>query len=49
MHVIGSTRAAAKPRRASLKLHGPEALDSLLPRADFVILTVPHTPATEAS
>lgn len=24
-----------------------EALDSLLPRADFVILTVPHTPATE--
>lgn len=25
----------------------PEALDSVLPRADFVILTVPHTPATE--
>src|SRR6267378_4414652 len=24
-----------------------EALDTLLPRADFVILTVPHTPATE--
>src|SRR6266498_3708745 len=29
------------------ELHGPDALDSLLPRADFVILTVPHTPATE--
>jgi phosphoglycerate dehydrogenase-like enzyme len=29
------------------ELHKPEALDSLLPRADFVILTVPHTPATE--
>ena len=29
------------------ELHGPEALDTLLPRADFVILTVPHTPATE--
>jgi phosphoglycerate dehydrogenase-like enzyme len=29
------------------ELHRPEALDSLLPRADFVILTVPHTPATE--
>jgi phosphoglycerate dehydrogenase-like enzyme len=29
------------------ELHGPQALDSLLPRADFVILTVPHTPATE--
>jgi len=25
----------------------PPALDSLLPQADFVILTVPHTPATE--
>src|ERR1700726_1352605 len=29
------------------ELHRPEALDELLPRADFVILTVPHTPATE--
>ena len=28
-------------------MHRPEALDDLLPRADFVILTVPHTPATE--
>jgi phosphoglycerate dehydrogenase-like enzyme len=29
------------------ELHPPAALDALLPRADFVILTVPHTPATE--
>src|SRR5262249_20730334 len=29
------------------ELHGPDALDALLPRADFVILTVPHTPATQ--
>jgi phosphoglycerate dehydrogenase-like enzyme len=29
------------------ELHRPEALEELLPRADFVILTVPHTPATE--
>jgi phosphoglycerate dehydrogenase-like enzyme len=29
------------------KLDGPDALDSLLPLADFVILTVPHTPETE--
>jgi phosphoglycerate dehydrogenase-like enzyme len=29
------------------EMHGPDALDALLPRADFVILTVPHTPATE--
>jgi phosphoglycerate dehydrogenase-like enzyme len=29
------------------ELHPPEDLDKLLCRADFVILTVPHTPATE--
>jgi phosphoglycerate dehydrogenase-like enzyme len=29
------------------ELHPPEGLDRLLPQADFVILTVPHTPATE--
>jgi phosphoglycerate dehydrogenase-like enzyme len=29
------------------KLDGADALDSLLPHADFVILTVPHTPETE--
>jgi phosphoglycerate dehydrogenase-like enzyme len=29
------------------EMHQPEALDRLLPQADFVILTVPHTPATE--
>ena len=28
-------------------MHGPAELDALLPRADFVIMTVPHTPATE--
>ena len=37
--------ASAPPGVA--ELHRPEALDTLLPRADFVILTVPHTPATE--
>jgi phosphoglycerate dehydrogenase-like enzyme len=29
------------------ELHPAEHLDALLPRADFVILTVPHTPATD--
>ena len=29
------------------ELHTPEALDDVLPRADFVILTIPHTPETE--
>jgi phosphoglycerate dehydrogenase-like enzyme len=47
IHVIGvdGRRKEAPPGVA--ELHGPDALDSLLPRADFVILTVPHTPATQ--
>jgi phosphoglycerate dehydrogenase-like enzyme len=39
-------RRTEKPESVE-ELLPPEALDSLLPRADFVILTVPHTPATE--
>jgi phosphoglycerate dehydrogenase-like enzyme len=39
-------RRNEKPEHVD-ELHPPEALDTLLPRADFVILTVPHTPATE--
>ncbi len=39
-------RRTEKPESVA-ELHPPEALNSLLPRADFVILTVPHTPATE--
>ncbi len=30
-----------------VEFHTPDALDSVLPRADFVITTVPHTPETE--
>jgi phosphoglycerate dehydrogenase-like enzyme len=47
MRVIGvdARRREAPPGVA--ELHGAEALDALLPRADFVILTVPHTPQTE--
>ena len=49
---FGVTVLATDARRTSApdgvsELHKPEALDDLLPRADFVILTVPHTPATE--
>ena len=45
MRVIGvdARRRQAPPGVA--ELHPPDALDSLLPRADFVVLTVPHTPA----
>jgi phosphoglycerate dehydrogenase-like enzyme len=47
MRVIG-----VDPRRTGLiegisELHEPDHLDRLLPLADFVILTVPHTPRTE--
>jgi phosphoglycerate dehydrogenase-like enzyme len=47
MRVLGvdARRTDAPPGVAELRR--PEALDGLLPRADFVILTVPHTPATE--
>jgi phosphoglycerate dehydrogenase-like enzyme len=49
---FGITVLATDARRTEAppgvaELHKPEALDALLPRADFVILTVPHTPATE--
>ena len=52
LSAFGVTVLATDARRASppagvAELHPPEALDTLLPRADFVILTVPHTPATE--
>jgi phosphoglycerate dehydrogenase-like enzyme len=47
MRVLGvDARRTDAPPGVS-ELHKPEALDALLPRADFVILTVPHTPATE--
>jgi phosphoglycerate dehydrogenase-like enzyme len=47
MRVLGvdARRREAPPGVA--ELHPAEALDAQLPRADFVILTVPHTPETE--
>jgi phosphoglycerate dehydrogenase-like enzyme len=47
MHVMGVDARRHEAPPGVLKLDGPDALDSLLPLADFVILTVPHTPATE--
>ena len=49
---FGVTVVGVDARRTELteglaELHPPEALDELLPRADFVIMTVPHTPETE--
>ena len=46
MKVIGTdARRTGTPEGVS-ELLRPEALDDALPRADFVVLTVPHTPAT---
>ncbi len=47
MRVIATDARRTEPPPGVAELHKPEALDDLLPRADFVILTVPHTPATE--
>jgi len=47
MTVLATDARRPEPPAGVAELHKPEALDALLPRADFVILTVPHTPATE--
>ena len=47
MRVLGVDARRRDMPPGVAELHPPDALDALLPRADFVILTVPHTPATE--
>jgi phosphoglycerate dehydrogenase-like enzyme len=47
MRVIATDARRTEAPPGVAELHKPDALDSLLSRADFVILTVPHTPATE--
>src|SRR2546423_1219679 len=47
MRVLGVDARRKDTPPGVAELHPAEALDTLLPRADFVILTVPHTPATE--
>jgi phosphoglycerate dehydrogenase-like enzyme len=51
-HAFGMTVIGVDERRTDkppgvAELHRAADLDQLLPRADFVILTVPHTPETE--
>ena len=45
--VIGVDGRVGAPPEGVAELHHPDKLDSLLPTADFVILTIPHTPETE--
>src|SRR5438034_3003827 len=47
MTVIGVDERRTAPPPGVTELHRAAALDTLLPRAGFVILTVPHTPETE--
>jgi phosphoglycerate dehydrogenase-like enzyme len=47
LRVIGVDPRRREAPPGVSELQGPAALDALLPRADFVILTVPHTPETE--
>ena len=47
MTVIGVDERRTEKPPGVAELHPGAALDELLPRADFVILTVPHTPETE--
>jgi phosphoglycerate dehydrogenase-like enzyme len=47
MRVIGIDERRAESPPGVAELHRAAALDRLLPQADFVILTVPHTPETE--
>jgi phosphoglycerate dehydrogenase-like enzyme len=47
MTVIGVDERRSEKPPGVAELHRGAALDDLLPRADFVILTVPHTPETE--
>lgn len=45
MNVVG-IRRTGKPRRDVHEMHTPQALHALLPRADFVLVSAPHTQAT---
>jgi phosphoglycerate dehydrogenase-like enzyme len=44
MRVIGVDERRREPPPGVAALHRADELDALLPQADFVILTVPHTP-----
>jgi phosphoglycerate dehydrogenase-like enzyme len=47
MTVIGVDPRVAESTPGISEVHRPEALDNVLPRGDFVIVTVPETPETQ--
>ena len=46
LRILGIRRTGA-PHEGVDEMHGPGALHSLLPRADFILITAPHTPSTD--
>ncbi len=47
MRVVGVDARPAEVPPVVDQLRGPDGLDGVLPEADFVVLTVPHTPDTD--
>jgi len=47
MTVIGVDARRSEPPHGVAELHTPEALHDVLPRGDFIIVTVPETPETQ--
>ena len=47
MRVLGVDPRVTEPPKGVAELHRPDALNAVLPRGDFVILTVPETPETQ--
>ena len=47
MTVLGVDPRLAEPSEGVAELHRPENLLDVLPRGDFVIVTVPETPETQ--
>jgi len=47
MTVIGVDPRLTEPPAGMARLVGPDALDQVLPEADFIIVTAPETPATQ--
>jgi len=48
MRVLGIRRHPERPVPGCAELHPPEALDALLPRADYLVLALPALASTEA-
>ncbi len=46
MTVLGVDPRVSEPPQGVSELHRPDAIDQVLPRGDFVIVTVPETPQT---